>query len=106
MAFAQATPFVLALKFVLDIEPIKRMPALAFEVRRVAAGILATRGSEGGIEYARLVNSAGSSLLAGKSVPTLATIGKYIAIKLLTRGRGSCEEGLHPVHPAPEAAWQ
>ena len=56
------------------------MPALAFEVRRVAAGILATRGGEGGIEYARLVNSAGSSLLAGKSVPTLATIGKDIAI--------------------------
>ena len=47
-AFAQATPCVLALKFVLDVEPIKPMPALAFEVRRVAAGIPATHNTESG----------------------------------------------------------
>ena len=81
VAFAQATPFVLAVRYALDVEAIARLPGLAGEVRRVAAGIEAVKATDYGVEYARLADVRGATLLAGKCVPTLAAIGQFIAVQ-------------------------
>ena len=77
--FAQSTPLVLALRFAASIPTIRLMPAIAHEVRRLAAGIAAIGQGGAQLEYARLVDAPGSTLLAGKCLPTLAAIGQYVA---------------------------
>ncbi|CAE7522772.1 unnamed protein product [Symbiodinium sp. CCMP2592] len=58
------------------------VPELTVELKRLAAGLLAVESSNERLEFARIRDVSGAGLLAGKSLPNLATIGKRIAIQM------------------------
>ena len=79
-SFAQMTPSVPALRFTLSVPGVRNLPQPSKELRRLKAGLQAIDETGVDLEYARIADAQGASLLARKSLPNLAAIEKQIAM--------------------------